>query len=120
MTPSSSTSLEGTPSEPKLWPLTPTEVKKATFGLTPDQIDSLDQLRAKLPSDMSELEIAFFDDRALLRYLRARKYSVEKAHEMLMNTLVWRRVRKDLSRHRPANTLTGDQAASDHCRGCRR
>eukprot|EP01060_Flectonema_neradi_P001242 TRINITY_DN10732_c0_g1_i1.p1 TRINITY_DN10732_c0_g1~~TRINITY_DN10732_c0_g1_i1.p1 ORF type:complete len:360 (+),score=86.83 TRINITY_DN10732_c0_g1_i1:58-1080(+) len=62
--------------------------------LTPDQQASFKTLRAtvdeKWAPTLTPPQLAWLNDKCLLRYLRARKYNVEKASQMLKSTMNWR------------------------------
>eukprot|EP01060_Flectonema_neradi_P002352 TRINITY_DN11439_c1_g3_i1.p1 TRINITY_DN11439_c1_g3~~TRINITY_DN11439_c1_g3_i1.p1 ORF type:complete len:329 (+),score=60.01 TRINITY_DN11439_c1_g3_i1:187-1173(+) len=66
----------------------------ATATLTPDQLSAFKELRKTVDDrwapTLVPAQVAWLNDRCLLRYLRARKYNVEKAKEMLKNTMNWR------------------------------
>ena len=64
-------------------------------NLTADQkSDALKKLRSTIDerwaTTLNAAQLAWLNDKCLLRYLRARKFNVEKALEMLKNTMNWR------------------------------
>ena len=62
--------------------------------LNTDQLASFRELRKTIDDrwapTLAPAQLVWLNDRCLLRYLRARKYNVEKAKEMLKNTMNWR------------------------------
>lgn len=72
------------------------------------QLEREMQLRSKLQArGLSEVEEAFCDHRCLLRYLRARQWDVDAAHDLLLSTLQWRFVDEGF---RPAEMTDTDMA----------
>ena len=54
------------------------------------QYETLEQLREKILSEGLLSEMGNYDDLYLLRFLRARKFDVEKTYLMFSNFLKWR------------------------------
>lgn len=63
-----------------------------TVELTDENRSKLESVRANLAEELKDSENkAFVDDRCIRRYLVARNWNVDKATEMLRNTLTWRK-----------------------------
>ena len=113
----------------------PTKIERTKSGreltMTPTETTKLEQLRAKLnesaakdPSLLATPALrAYVDDSCLARYLRARKWKIDKALKMLVATLKWRAKRKpeEITWNDVANEAkTGKQYRSGRCKQGRR
>lgn len=71
--------------------------EKGTFdplaNLSQKQLDTLKEFRERVTKiDMTDAERSFFcNDMSLLRYLRARDYTIDKSFKMMEDTIDWRR-----------------------------
>lgn len=66
-------------------------VQQPSRAITAEEAGLVDQLRIKFPPSGTESYGMPLDDASLVRYLRARDGSVDKAAAMLTATLEWRR-----------------------------
>ena len=113
----------------------PARVERSKSGreilLTKKEGDAMNALRLKLercakddPALLSSPELrAFVDDSCLCRYLRARKWKIDKALKMLVETLKWRATMKpeSITWNDIANEAkTGKQYRSGRCKRERR
>jgi len=95
VTPASAKSKSNTVATP-ITPTTPLSVEyvsKDTWGclghLTPEQTGALEDMRRRFANATCQDPNFTFDDRTLLRFLRARKFDVDKAQKMLIHHLEW-------------------------------
>jgi len=113
----------------------PAKIERTKSGreltMTPAETTKLEQLREKLdeaaakdPSLLATPALrAYVDDSCLARYLRARKWKIDKALKMLVATLKWRATRKpeEITWNDVANeAATGKQYRSGRCKRNRR
>ena len=113
----------------------PTRIERSKSGreilLSKTEGEAMNSLRSKLeeaakadPTLLATPELrAFIDDSCLCRYLRARKWKIDKALKMLVETLKWRATVKpeSISWNDIANEAkTGKQYRSGRCKRDRR
>ena len=55
------------------------------------QFEALEKFKEKLLADGLLTDFSYFDDLYLLRFLRARKFDLDKTHLMFSNFLKWRK-----------------------------
>ncbi|EFA77752.1 cellular retinaldehyde-binding/triple function domain-containing protein [Heterostelium album PN500] len=60
-------------------------------NLTPKQLDAFKEMKKNLSDFTDPEDVAYLTDMCILRYLRARNYTVSKSEKMLRNTLAWRK-----------------------------